>query len=82
MVRTQIQLTEEQARSLKTMAAKKGVSVAALIRSGIDLALASGVLTDDAEIRRRALSVVGCVHSGTGDLSARHDDYLAEIYAE
>jgi hypothetical protein len=36
MIRTQIQLTEEQARRLKAMAAERGTSVAELIRQGVD----------------------------------------------
>ncbi|MEA1928519.1 MAG: hypothetical protein U9N73_09955, partial [Candidatus Auribacterota bacterium] len=30
------------------------------------------------ELRKRALKPVGKFHSGLGDLSEKHDDYLAE----
>ena len=36
MIRTQIQLTEEQAQRLKTLAAEQGKSVAELIRQSVD----------------------------------------------
>jgi len=36
MVRTQIQLTEDQALTLKTLAARRGVSVAELIRQAME----------------------------------------------
>lgn len=36
MIRTQIQLTEEQARALKALAAARHVSVAELIRQSVD----------------------------------------------
>lgn len=77
MVRTQVQLTEKQVGELKAVAAKQKVAVAALIRMSVDKMLA-----DDAEIRRRAIAAAGCCHSGVGDLSERHDDYLEEAYSE
>jgi len=82
MVRTQIQLTDEQARKLKAAASREGISASAVVRRSLDKTLPEGRLPDDAELRRRAKSVIGSVHSGTGDLSARHDDYLAEVYAD
>lgn len=36
MVRTQVQLTAEQVRALRRMAAREGVSVAELIRRSVD----------------------------------------------
>jgi hypothetical protein len=36
----------------------------------------------DEERRKRARSADGCASSGLGDLSANHDKYLAEAYAE
>lgn len=78
MLRTQIQLTEEQLRRLKAQARREGVSVAALIRRGIDQ-----VLGPDERDRRvqRALRVVGRYgHDPATDVSVRHDDYLAEAF--
>jgi hypothetical protein len=59
MVRMQIQLDEEQARALKAAAAERGVSVAALIRQGIEWVL--GASEREARIRR-ALSHAGKYH--------------------
>jgi hypothetical protein len=52
MVRTQIQLTEKQARMLRSLAKAKKVSVAELIRQGVDLLLRNSSLLDVEERRR------------------------------
>ncbi|MCO6451578.1 MAG: hypothetical protein J5I90_12390 [Caldilineales bacterium] len=80
MVRTQIQLTEEQSRKLKSLASKKGMSVAELIRVGVDSLLRHESDIDMAERRRRAIAAAGCAHSDITDLAAQHDRYLAEAY--
>lgn len=78
MIRTQIQLTEEQARRLKKIAAARGVSVSALIREAVEKAVA----VDDGPARRqRALAAVGRFRSGRRDVSAEHDRYLADDFA-
>ena len=78
MVRTQIQLTEEQARSLKRLAAARQVSIAQLIRQGVDTVLQSGMGIDLDEKRRRAVAAAGKFRSGRRDISQKHDTYLAE----
>ena len=78
MVRTQIQLTEEQARSLKRLAAARQVSIAQLIRQGVDTVLQSGMGIDLDEKRRRAVAAAGRFRSGRRDISQKHDTYLAE----
>ena len=80
MVRTQVQLTEEQARRIKAVARRKRVSQAELIRRCVDRMLPLEEAADDAEIRRRAIAAAGKVRSGTGDLAAKHDDYLLEAF--
>jgi hypothetical protein len=80
MVRTQVQLTEEQTVALKKLASRKHVSVAELIRKGVDTILKSDIEVSEEELRQRALSVAGKFKSGTNDLSANHDEYLAESY--
>jgi hypothetical protein len=80
MVRTQIQLTEEQAEALKSLAAEQRVSVAELIRQSVDQLIQSTENLSRTERRKRAMSVVGMFHSGQHDISSRHDDYLAESY--
>jgi len=82
MVRTQIQLTEAQVRVIKEIARRDGVSMAEVIRRSIDRTIKDESIDDVDERRRRALSVVGRFHDNRGDVSIRHDDYLAEIYAE
>jgi predicted DNA-binding protein len=80
MIRTQIQLTNEQAERLRRLAAARGVSMAALVREGVERVLED----DDREERwRRALSVIGKYSSGeAANVSEDHDQYLEEIYAD
>ncbi len=82
MIRTQIQLTEKQSRTLKTMAMERGVSVAELIRQSVDNFIRSANQPTLDERRQRALSVVGIAASGETDLSTNHDYYLAEAYGD
>ena len=82
MVRTQIQLTEEQSRTLKSLAARRGVPVAELVRQSIDSYIRSSVGVDDQERRRRAIDAVGRFRSDQTDVSADHDRYLAEAYGQ
>jgi len=78
MVRTQIQLTEEQADALKAAAAKQGVSMAELIRRSVDRLIETSGEASQKELRRRAAAVAGRFRSGSTDISARHDEYLAQ----
>ena len=82
MVRTQIQLTEQQARAVKAIAAAEGISVAEAIRRAIDGMTQSRSALDMEERRRRALRIVGKFRSGKRDVSKRHDAYLTEAYEE
>jgi Arc/MetJ-type ribon-helix-helix transcriptional regulator len=79
MIRTQIQLTEDQARRLKRAAAGRGVSVAHLIRDAVDRALEE----NDRDARwDRALAVVGKFHGDSANVSEDHDRYLADAFDE
>lgn len=80
MLRTQVQLTEQQFAALKAMAAAEGVSMAELIRRGVDLVLRSSGAVDREVRVRRAIAAAGRFRSGLGDLAARHDDYLVEAF--
>jgi len=82
MIRTQIQLTEAQFEALKKLSAAENVSMAELIRRGVDLVLASGSNADDEDRINRALSAAGRFRSGLKDLSVNHDAYLAEAVVE
>jgi len=79
MVRTQIQLTEEQSSRLKRVAAERGVSMATVIREALEATLPAGEVD---ERHRRALSVAGRFQSGRRDIAADHDAALAQIYGE
>ena len=78
MIRTQIQLTESQAREVKRWADERGVSMAAIIREAVDAHLRDSGRPSWDEIVERAIAAAGTAHSGLGDLAERHDDYLAE----
>ena len=80
MVRTQIQLPEQQVTLLKRLAAQQHVSMAELIRRAVDLFTLSPDAANIKEQRERAIAAVGRFHSGRRDLAARHDDYLAEAF--
>lgn len=80
MVRTQVQLTEQQAKAVKAIAMAQGVSIAEVIRRAVDAMVLSSGDIDAEEKRRRALQVVGKFSSGKRDVSKSHDLYLAEAY--
>ncbi|HXF97727.1 MAG TPA: ribbon-helix-helix protein, CopG family [Gaiellaceae bacterium] len=76
MVRTIIQLPEEQAAALERAARRRGVSKAALVREALGLLLARESGKPAVE---RALRAAGSGASGVRDLAERHDDYLADL---
>ena len=77
MIRTQIQLTEDQAQALKELSAKTGLSIAELVRRGLAPLLRDGLSEHD-ERARRAAAAVGRFHSGRDDISSNHDRYLTD----
>jgi predicted DNA-binding protein len=77
VVRTQIQLTEEQATALKALAAERGASVAELVRESVDAFIRATKGLSWEERRRRALNLPS-FRSGVTDLARRHDDYFVE----
>ena len=81
VIRTQIQLTDDQAQSLKALSAKTGVSIAELVRRGL-APLLRNQSTEHEERARRAAAVIGRFHSGKTDISADHDRYLADSSRE
>ena len=76
MVRTQIQLTEQQAKAVKAMARAHGISKAEVIRRAINVLLGSTIVVNESEKRARALKVVGRFRSGKRDVSENHDAYF------
>lgn len=81
MLRTQVQLTEEQNRMLGDLVREQRVSKAELVRRAVDLFLAEEMLGRDLKAQRRsALDVAGSFRSGGGDTARRHDEALAEAF--
>lgn len=90
MIRTMIQLTEEQMQALKALAKERKTSVAKLVRESVAqyVTVASKDLTRE-EKRQRALKFIQQIQSGEiksvdiegkTDVAQNHDKYLAEIY--
>jgi hypothetical protein len=77
MIRTQIQLSDDQARGLKRLAAQRNVSVAVLIREGAERVLADGEV--DARWQR-ASELVGRYRDPALNVAAQHDRFLDEAY--
>jgi len=82
MVRTQVQLPEEDLKELRRLAAEEGVSVSELLRRGAKQVLAARGKPSREELWERASKVIGKFRSGKTDVAQRHDDYLAEAYEE
>lgn len=80
MRRTQIQLTEEQLRRLRNLAASQGRSLADVIRESVDRFIAAGVQQDREALKARARAAIGRFHSSITDLAVNHDRYLAEDF--
>ncbi|MBS1870647.1 MAG: ribbon-helix-helix protein, CopG family [Actinobacteria bacterium] len=77
MVRTIVQLSDEQAAALERAAHRRGVSKAAVVREALGRLLGPEQTAED-EALQRALAAAGSFASGVPDLAERHDDYLAE----
>jgi hypothetical protein len=91
MIRTMVQLTEEQLRALKEMAKARKTSVAKLVRESVTQYVVANTVKEPTreEKRLRALEFVRKIKSGEikshdiegkTDVSINHDKYLAEIY--
>lgn len=79
MIRTQVQLTEEQARLLREISRTGRESIAALIRRAVDQFLMSRK-PDRFALYRQASTVVGKYEAGASDISLEHDRYLEEAF--
>lgn len=82
MIRTQVQLTEQQMQGLKSLAHARGISMAELIRQSIDTLLKTQQDVDLSEKRQRAIAAAGRFRSDVSDLGTNHDRYLAEAFEE
>ena len=82
MVRTQIQLTEEQVKALKKIALSRHLSIAEIIRQAVDTVIRTNTVVDIEERRKRAIDIVGRFSSGKRDISRKHDTYLVEAFGK
>ena len=82
MVRTQIQLPEAQAEAIRRIAADKHVSMAEIVRQGVELYLRNASMPRPDTMRQRALTAAGAFHSGHQATSRDHDRVLAEAFLE
>jgi len=73
----QIYLRLDQVDALRALSRRKGESVAALVRKGVDRLLAEIPPEEDP-----LLEIVGLYDSGMGDLSEKHDQYLVQLIEE
>jgi len=81
MIRTQIQMEDDQIEWLRAEARARGVSGSQLNREGVALFRAKEERFPE-EKKKRALAAVGRFSSDVSDASERHDDYLAEAFSE
>jgi hypothetical protein len=82
VVRTQVQLTEEQAEQLRRLSVQQQRSMADLIREALDDLLTQQDGSARQDRMRRAKRAFGRFRSRTGDLSRRHDAHFAETVAK
>jgi predicted transcriptional regulator len=81
MVSAELEFSPEEYNQLQQLAEKRQTSVSALVRHAVDRMLHQTTLRDRSIRRERAIAALGRFHSGLRDVSARHDDYLAEDFA-
>jgi hypothetical protein len=77
MKRIQVYLRPEQIESLRWLAERRKVSIAELIRQGVDRILVETPVKDDP-----LWNTIGIADSGLGDLAENHDMYIAEMIAQ
>lgn len=80
MIRTQVQLTDAQARSLKAQARLQDRSVADLVRESVAEYLIRHGVDDRDALVRRAHDLAGSFRSGCRDLAEEHDRHLDEAF--
>jgi len=90
MVRTMVQLTEEQLKALKELAKARKTSVAKLVRESVAKYIVTAPTEPSyEEKRKRALEFIKKIEAGEfkaydvegkTDVARNHDKYLEEIY--
>ena len=77
MVRTQISLTEERMGRLRAEARRRRVPMAAIVREAVDRVVPADP-GDRRALFQRAISAIGRFDSGSGDVSAGHDEIAGD----
>ena len=73
-----VNLRPEQIKSLHWLADQRKVSIAELVRQGVDRVLSDASTEEDP-----LWDIIGICDSGLGDLAEKHDEYIAKmIHAE
>lgn len=86
MVRTMVQLTDEQIKALKALAKSRKTSVANLVRESVALYVASAAHDSPKERKKRAQAIRKVagkyrdIHRAK-DVSTNHDKYLVEAFS-
>ena len=70
-------MERDQAETLRRIAERRGESVAALVRQGVDLFLEQLPVEEDP-----LFDIVGMYDSGLGDLAEKHDEYIVRLIRE
>jgi hypothetical protein len=80
VIRTQIQLTESQARKIRRVASERNISFAEVVRECIDQALDRSLTLADRY--KRARRIIGSVRDrqGKSDIARHHDRYLEQAF--
>lgn len=88
MIRTMVQLTEEQLKALKELAKARKTSVASLVRESVEQYVTEATKeTEREEKRQRALAFIKYIEEhpdefrdieGKTDVSANHDEYFVQ----
>jgi uncharacterized protein YgbK (DUF1537 family) len=92
MIRTMVQLTEEQLNALKELAKVRNVSVASLVRESVEQYVITATQeTEREEKRQRALTFINYIEEhpdefrdieGKTDVSVNHDEYFVQASEE
>ena len=92
MIRTMVQLTEEQLKALKELAKARKTSVASLVRESVAQYVATATEADSREEKRqRALAFIKYIEEhpeefrdieGKTDVSVNHDEYFVQASEE
>jgi uncharacterized protein YgbK (DUF1537 family) len=92
MIRTMVQLTEEQLNALKELAKARNVSIASLVRESVEQYVTTATQeTEREEKRQRALAFIKYIEEhpdefrdieGKTDVSVNHDEYFVRASEE